>query len=69
VPELANPSALAVQPSAGTGADASVPEVEHTASGVFEVSLEGLGALTQDIEALRRIQTLITDKAIAAQQE
>jgi hypothetical protein len=69
VPELANPSALAVQPSAGTGADASVPEVEHTASGVFEVSLEGLRALAQYIEALRRIQTLITDKAIAAQQE
>jgi hypothetical protein len=44
-PEPANPSA-------GTGAGPSVPEVEHTASGVFEVSLEGLGALAQDIEAL-----------------
>jgi hypothetical protein len=37
-PEPANPSA--VQASAGTGAGASVPEVEHTASGVFEVSLD-----------------------------
>jgi hypothetical protein len=37
----------------------SIPEVEHTASGVFEVSLEGLRASTQDIEALRRIQALI----------
>jgi hypothetical protein len=43
-PEVANPSASAVQPSVGIGADASAPEVEHTASGVFEVSLEGLGA-------------------------
>jgi hypothetical protein len=43
-PEPANPSASAVQPSAGTDAGASVPEVEHTASGVFEVSLEGMGA-------------------------
>jgi hypothetical protein len=46
-PEPANPSVWAVQPSAGTGAGANVPEVEHTASGVFEVSLErpgGFGA-------------------------
>jgi hypothetical protein len=55
-PEPANPSASAVKPSAGTGADASVPEAEHTTSGVFEVSLEGLGASAQDIEALRRIR-------------
>jgi hypothetical protein len=45
----ANPSASAAQPSAGTDADASNPEVEHTASGVFEVRLEGLGASAQDI--------------------
>jgi hypothetical protein len=51
--EPANPSASAVQPSAGTGAGLSAPEVEHTASGMFEVSLEGLGASAQDIEALR----------------
>jgi hypothetical protein len=68
-PEPANPSALSVQPSAGTDASASIPEVEHTASGVFEVSLEGLGASAQDIEALRRIQALITGKATAVQQE
>jgi hypothetical protein len=69
-PEPANnPSASAVQPSAGTGAGVSVSEVEHTASGVFEVSLEGLGASAQDIEALRRIQALIAGKAVAAQQE
>jgi hypothetical protein len=36
---------------------------------VFEVSLEGLGASAQDIEALRRIRALITSKAVAAQQE
>jgi hypothetical protein len=36
----------------GTGAGPSVPEVEHTASRMFEVNLEGLGALAQDIEAL-----------------
>jgi hypothetical protein len=59
-PEPANPSTSAVQPSAGTGADASVLKVEHTASGAFEVSLEGLGASTQDIEAVRRIRALIT---------
>jgi hypothetical protein len=47
----------------------SIPEVEHTASGVFEVSLEGLGASVQDIEALRRIWALIVGKAVAAQQE
>jgi hypothetical protein len=68
-PEPANPSASAVQPSAGTGAGASVPEVEHTASGVFEVSLEGLGAWTQDIEVLRRIRALVAGKAVVAQQE
>jgi hypothetical protein len=68
-PEPANPSASAVQPSAGTGAGASIPEVEHTASGVFEVRLEGLGASAQDIEALRRIRALIAGKAVAAQQE
>jgi hypothetical protein len=33
---------------------------------MFEVSLEGLGASTQDIEALRRIRALITGKSIAA---
>jgi 3-oxoacyl-ACP reductase-like protein len=68
-PEPANPSASAVQPSAGTSAGPSVPEVKHTASGVFEVSLEGLGASAQDIEALRRIRSLIAGKAVAAQQE
>jgi hypothetical protein len=68
-PEPANPSASAVQPSAGTGAGPSVPEVEHTASGVFEVSLEGLGASAQDIEVLRRIWALVAGKTIAAQQE
>jgi hypothetical protein len=68
-PELAKPSAPAAHPSAGTGADASIPEVEHTASGVFEVSLEGLGASVQDIEALRRTQALITSKTTTAQQE
>jgi hypothetical protein len=40
-----------------------------TASVVFEVSLEGLGASAQDIEALRRIRALITGKAVTAQQE
>jgi hypothetical protein len=50
--EPANPSASAVQPSAGTGAGPNALEVEHTASGMFEVSLEGLGASVQDIEAL-----------------
>jgi hypothetical protein len=68
-PEPANPSASVVQPSAGTGAGMSIPEVEHTASGVFEVNLEGLGASTQDIDALRRIQALIAGKAAAGQQE
>jgi hypothetical protein len=47
----------------------SVPEVEHTASGAFEVSLEGLGASAQDIKALRRIHALIEGKATATQQE
>jgi hypothetical protein len=42
---------------------------EHTTSGVFEVSLEGLGASAQDMKALRRIQALIAGKAAAAQQE
>jgi hypothetical protein len=65
-PEPANPSISVVQPSAGTGAGVSVPEVEHTASGVFEVSLEGLGASAQDIEALRSIRALIVGKAVAA---
>jgi hypothetical protein len=51
-PEPANPLASAAQSSVGTGVGASVPENEHTASGVFEVSLEGLGASAQDIEAL-----------------
>jgi hypothetical protein len=36
---------------------------------VFEVSLEGLGASAQDIEALRRIWVLIAGKAAATQQE
>jgi hypothetical protein len=36
---------------------------------VFEVSLEGLGASAQDIEALRRIRALIAGKAAATQQE
>jgi hypothetical protein len=67
--EPANPSASAVQPSAGTGAGPSAPEVEHTASGMFEVSLEGLAASAQDIEALRRIRALIAGKSVAAQQE
>jgi hypothetical protein len=62
--EPANPSA-----SAGTGTGPSAPEVEHTASGMFEVSLEGLGASAQDIEALRRIWALIAGKTVAAQQE
>jgi hypothetical protein len=53
----------------GAGAGPSVPEVEHTASGVFEVSLERLGASAQDIEALRRIRALIAGKTVAAQQE
>jgi hypothetical protein len=43
-PEPINPSASAIRPSAGTSAGPSAPEVEHTASGMFEVSLEGLGA-------------------------
>jgi hypothetical protein len=43
VSEPTNPCPSAVQPSAGTGAGLSAPEVEHTASGMFEVSLEGLG--------------------------
>jgi hypothetical protein len=36
---------------------------------MFEVSLEGLGASAQDIEALRRIRALIASKTVAAQQE
>jgi hypothetical protein len=60
---------LAIQPSAGTGAGSSIPKVEHTASGVFEVSLEGLGASVQDIEVLRRIRALVAGKTVAAQQE
>jgi hypothetical protein len=36
---------------------------------VFEVSLEGLGASAQDIEALRRIRALVAGKTVAAQQE
>jgi phage-related tail fiber protein len=68
-PEPANPSASAIQPSAGTGAGPSAPEVEHTTSRMFEVSLEGLGASAQDIEALRRIRALIAGKSVAAQQE
>jgi hypothetical protein len=51
-PEPANYSVSAVQPSAGTVAGATAPEVEHTALRVFEVSLEGLGASAQDIEPL-----------------
>jgi hypothetical protein len=54
-PEVANPSASAVQPSAENGPGASTPEVEHTATGEFEVNLEGLGASAHDIEALQRI--------------
>jgi hypothetical protein len=60
---------LAIQPSAGIGAGPSAPEVEHTASGMFEVSLEGLGASVQDIEALRRNRALIACKSVAALQE
>jgi hypothetical protein len=52
-PEPANPSASVVQPSAGTGTGASVPEVEDIASGVFEVSLEGLRASMQDRSAMK----------------
>jgi hypothetical protein len=63
------PSASAAQPSAGTGVGPNAPEVEHTASGMFEVSLEVLGASAQDIEALRRIRALITGKSVAAHQE
>jgi hypothetical protein len=69
MPESANTSASAVQPSAETGTGASTPEVEHNATGEFKVSLKGLGASTQDIEALWRIWALITGKAVAAQQE
>jgi hypothetical protein len=36
---------------------------------MFKVSLEGLGASVQDIEALRRIRALITGKTVAAQQD
>jgi hypothetical protein len=36
---------------------------------VFDVSLEGLGASAQDIEALRRIRALVAGKSVAAQQE
>jgi hypothetical protein len=36
---------------------------------MFEVSLEGLGASAQDIEALRRIRALIAGKTVVAQQE
>jgi hypothetical protein len=36
---------------------------------MFEVSLEGLGASAQYIEALQRIRALITGKTVAAQQE
>jgi hypothetical protein len=68
-PEPANPSVSAAQPSAGTGVGANVPEVEHTASGVYEVSLEGLGSSAQDIEGLRKIWALVAGKAVAAQQE
>jgi hypothetical protein len=69
VSEPANPSPSSVQPSAGTGARTSAPVVEHTASGMFEVSLEGLGASAQDIEALRRIQALIAGKSVPAHPE
>jgi hypothetical protein len=33
---------------------------------MFELSLEGLGASAQDIEALRRIRALIAGKTVAA---
>jgi hypothetical protein len=36
---------------------------------VFEVSLEGLGASAQDIEALRRIRALVAGKSVSAQPE
>jgi hypothetical protein len=36
---------------------------------MFKVSLEGLGASAQDIEALRRIRALIASKTVAAQQD
>jgi hypothetical protein len=36
---------------------------------MFEVSLEGMGASAQEIEALRRIQALIAGKTVATQQE
>jgi hypothetical protein len=68
-PEPVNPSASAILPSAGPGAGPSIPEVEHIASGVFEVSLEGMGASAQDIEALRRIRALIAYNTVAAHQE
>jgi hypothetical protein len=45
------------------------PVGTHVSQGVFEVSLEGLGASAQDIEALRRLRVLITGKSVAAQQE
>jgi hypothetical protein len=53
----------------GAGAGPSVPEVEHTASGVFEVSLKGLGASAQYIEALLRIRALVAGKTVVVQQE
>jgi hypothetical protein len=36
---------------------------------MFEVSLEGMGASAQDIEALRRIRALIAGKSVPAQLE
>jgi hypothetical protein len=36
---------------------------------MFKVSLEGLGASAQDIEALRRIRALVAGKSVAAQLE
>jgi hypothetical protein len=41
-------------------------ELPRPCSGVFEVSLEGLGASAQDIKSLRRICALVTVKAVAA---
>jgi hypothetical protein len=54
----------------GDNAGSSVPEVEHTTSGLFEVSLEGLGASAQDIKvSLEGLGALVAGKTVAAQQE
>lgn len=43
-------------------------EVEHTADGELEVSLEGLGVAAEDIAALRRIEAAVAEAASRAQQ-